>query len=171
MSGRRRLSGLAVTAAGLAVLAAGCGGSSSPRAAGAETSALAYTQCMRSHGVHDFPDPTQVPGGGIGFQIDGGAGSDLNRSDPTFENASQACRSELPGGSRSGASTQKIAEEVKWADCLRAHGVPSFPDPNAQGAFDSSKFNESSPAFETASNACKSLEAALGAVAAVPGHG
>jgi peptide-methionine (S)-S-oxide reductase len=39
---------------------------------------LAYTRCMRGHGVSDFPDPTTSPGGGVGIQINGGPGSDLN---------------------------------------------------------------------------------------------
>ena len=41
---------------------------------------------------------------------------------------------------------------------MRAHGLPGFPDPNSEGAFDSSRFDENSPAFQTASNACKSLQ-------------
>ena len=74
---------VAITAsAGLAMLAAACGGSpsshvaqrgstatqssSSPNGSGAAANAggskhaeaLGYSQCMRSHGITDFPDPT-----------------------------------------------------------------------------------------------------------------
>jgi hypothetical protein len=162
----RRPAAIIAALLGLAVLAAGCGGSNnhtpgSSASSGAVTAQfLAYTRCMRSHGVSDFPDPTSSPGGGVGIQINGGPGSDLNPDDPTFKAAKQACRALLPGGEQPPAlSAPKIAAEVKWARCMRSHGLPSFPDPNARGAFDSSKFDENSPAFQTAGNACQSLRA------------
>jgi hypothetical protein len=60
--------------------------------------------------------------------------------------------------------------ELQWARCLRAHGVPGFPDPNRSGAFDSSRFDDTSPAFQAAAKACASQQPA-GAVEAVPGRG
>jgi hypothetical protein len=127
---------------------------------------------MRSHGIHDFPDPTTSPGGGVGIEIHRASGSDLDRNNPRFMAANQACRSLEPGGSGTPQqSPQKIAAEVKWAHCMRAHGLPSFPDPDRQGAFDSSKFDESTPAFQSASTACQSLMKAVGAVPVHPGHG
>ena len=174
---------------GVAVLGAGCGGSNGPGVAGSSsnkgnhtsastsspggmmTQAVAYARCMRSHGVSDFPDPTPSQGGGVAFQISGGSGSDLNHNNPRFRAADHACRSLLAGGVEPPApSAQKIAAEVEWARCMRSHGLPSFPDPNAQGALDSSRFDDTSPAFQTASHACASLEP-TGPMAAVPGHG
>lgn len=94
-----------VTAAvmGLVLTAAGCGGSKSPGAAGGPSSAvfakfLAYSRCMRSRGISDYPDPTTSPGGGVAISRNGGPGSDLNRSNPGFKAASQACRSLAPNG-------------------------------------------------------------------------
>jgi len=162
----------------LATIAAGCGGSKSPDAAGGGGSSSvlakfeAYSNCMRGHGVPDFPDPTTSPGGGVSFQINGGPGSDLNHNNPSFMAADKACRSLLPGGGQAPAalSTQRIAAEVSWARCMRSHGLPRFPDPNSQGAFDSSKFDENSPAFQTASNACRSQQP-TGPTPVVPGRG
>jgi hypothetical protein len=173
----------------LALLAAGCGGSGNPGLAGPGSAGsnqarassgssgallarfLAYTHCMRSHGVHDFPDPN-TSGGGIAFEIHGGPGSDLNRTNPTFERATRTCRSLDPVGAQPPPqSAAKIAIEVKWARCMRSHGLPNFPDPNSQGAFDSSKFDENSPAFQAASNACKALDAEMGPTPVVPGRG
>ena len=165
---------------GLAVLAAGCGGSNGPgvpsaasdksnhtsasSSRGAMAQVLVYSQCMRSHGIADFPDPT-TSGGGASISVHGGPGSDLNRNNPTYEAAHQACRTLQPGGVQAPTvSPQKLAAEARWARCMRSHGLPSFPDPNGQGAFDRNKFDESSPAFQTASNACKSLMTALGAI-------
>ena len=175
--GRRPSLALKPTAiAGLlafSVLAAGCG-SNGPGSVGSgstKTQLRAYARCMRSHGVSDFPDPTPVPGGGFAFQMNAGPGSDLNHNDPTFKAANQACRALEPGGQRSAPPrAANIAAGLRWARCLRSHGVPSFPDPTSQGAFDSSKFDDSSPAFQTASRACKSAQP-TGPVSAVPGPG
>ncbi len=62
------------------------------------------------------------------------------------------------------------AAEFEWARCLRAHGVPRFPDPDHRGAFDSSRFDDRSPAFQAAARACAAQQPA-GAVEAVPGRG
>ena len=65
---------VAITALlGVAVLTVGCGGSGAPNASGSPSGgavarALAYTHCMRSHGVSNFPDPTAGSGGGVTFQ-------------------------------------------------------------------------------------------------------
>ncbi|HUC13830.1 MAG TPA: hypothetical protein VMS00_05200, partial [Acidimicrobiales bacterium] len=176
------------SAIGFAVLAAACGASNSPGVAGSGSiagghkpastgpsrgmaQALAYARCMRSHGVPDFPDPTPFPGGGIAFQINAGSGSDLNHNSPKFKRADQACHSQLPGGEQpSPLSSDKIAAEVKWALCMRSHGLPGFPDPDAQGSFDSSRFNGRSPVFQSASKSCKSLQP-TGSITAVPGSG
>jgi hypothetical protein len=50
---------------------------------------------------------------------------------------------------------------VAFAQCMRSHGVPSFPDP-VEGRVTmrggpNSALNPSSPQFKTASEACKSL--------------
>jgi hypothetical protein len=151
---------------GLTILAAGCGGSSGPGTTSSgsiKARDLAYSRCMRSHDVSDFPDPTISPGGAVAIQVNGGPGSDLNPHNPTFKAAKRACRALLPTEDQaSSIPAQKIAAELTWARCMRAHGVPSFPDPNSQGVFNRSKFNESSPAFQTASKACASLQAAVG---------
>jgi hypothetical protein len=45
-----------------------------------------FSQCMRAHGIPDFPDPS-----GSGFSIQAHAGSDLSPNNPTFQNASKLC--------------------------------------------------------------------------------
>jgi hypothetical protein len=158
---------------GFAVFAAGCGASSGSGSAGSgsiKAEFLAYSGCMRSHGVSDFPDPTTPAGGGVAFSIDGGPGSDLDPTNPKYKSANEACRAELPAGVQAPTPpSPKIAADVRWARCMRSHGVPSFPDPNNQGAFDSAEFKDTTPAFHTASKACTSLQP-TGAVAAVAGQ-
>jgi len=66
------------------------------------------------------------------------------------------------GGADSGATgatttTSAQANLVRLAECIRAHGVPHFPDPDAKGDF---VFGiDVSPAvWQKAVNACKDLE-------------
>ena len=172
---RRRSVPMKVTATfmallGVGLLAAGCGGKGSSGASGSSSGSqlaqgVAYASCMRSHAVSNFPDPTLGPGGGVTFQ------GTFDQKSSSYQAAAQACRSLRPGGGQvPPATSQKLGAEVKWAQCMRTHGVPGFPDPNAQGAFDSSKFDSTSSAFQSASQACKSLEP-TGVVQAVPGPG
>jgi hypothetical protein len=118
---------------------------------------------MRSHGVPNFPDPSTS--GGIGITLP----HSFNTRSPAYLAASRACHALAPVGHPATGSPDKIAAEVKVARCMRAHGDPSFPDPNGQSGFDRSKFDKSSPAFKTAANACKSLIAAMGSIPVAQG--
>jgi hypothetical protein len=63
----------------------------------AKAAALAFSACMRSHGVPKFPDPV-FSDGKTTLQLNGGPGSGLDPSSPKFKAAQEACRSKLPGG-------------------------------------------------------------------------
>jgi len=117
---------------------------------------LAYTHCMRAHGIEDFPDPTPGPNGhGGGFRSTVGPGSDLEPNNPRYEAANQACQALLPyGGSLPTPTAKQLAEEVKFAVCIRQHGFPAFPDPNGQGTFVVHNFPLSTPQFQSAQNTC-----------------
>lgn len=101
---------------------------SSPAANGKFAAWLAYSRCMRSHGMPNFPDPTQVAGGGI--QISGSR-SGINPNSPLYQSTQQACSRLLPNGGRPAAADQQ--RELTWmrhaSHCMRAHGFPGFPDP------------------------------------------
>lgn len=155
-----------------ALLAAGCG-SPTPAASSSGNRDLPkladYAKCMRGHGIEDFPDPVANPDGtGGGFNVSGGPGSDLDHDDPRFQAANKACQSLLPQPAVPPA--QRVAAAVKLARCLRSHGFPSFPDPDSQGAFDSSKF-DSSPQLEAAMKTCQSQSGDHGPIAVHPGSG
>jgi len=78
---------------------------------------------MRSHGVPNFPDPVAGPNG-ITF-------ANIGPNSPQLQRAEQACKSILPpdsGGSQAIPPAQQAAY-LKWAACIRAHGLPNFPDP------------------------------------------
>lgn len=86
---------------------------------------------MRSHGVPNFPDPNssgQIPGGKSTLEH-------LANSDSQYQAASQACQSLWPYQAASQAQQrQEMTDDLKFAQCMRSHGVPKFPDPtNSDG--------------------------------------
>jgi hypothetical protein len=123
-----------IAAAGLALLAAACGGSpgntSGTAGAGAATSAstgVAFTQCMHSHGIPDYPAPQ---GNGQLQKID--SGQQVGVSDAALRSAQTACGSLWPYQALTPVQQQReLAEDVKFAQCMRAQGLPKFPDPTA----------------------------------------
>ncbi len=93
--------------------------------------ALKFSECMRSNGIANFPDP-QSSGG---IQI--GSSSGIDPQSPQFQAAQKACRKYFPVPDLSKAQiAQHEAEALEFAKCMRANGVPNFPDPQfgANGA-------------------------------------
>jgi hypothetical protein len=166
---RRFLVAAFATLAG-AAFAAGCGGSSSgPGVASAGTtpqttvaptnqhaSPLAFSQCMRTHGVADFPDPDSQ--GRIGIQA--GPGTDLNPNNPQFQAAQQACQSLRPPPAP-GAGKATLQDGLKFSQCMRAHGLKDFSDPTPAGGGQGITINfggdldPNSPTFQAAQKACE----------------
>jgi hypothetical protein len=68
--------------------------------------ALAFSACMRNHGLPDFPDPS-FSGGGVRLSLRAGPGSDVNPSSPTFQAAQRACQGHLPGNLGGGSTGGK----------------------------------------------------------------
>jgi hypothetical protein len=86
---------------------------------------LAYSRCMRAHGVSDFPDPDSQ--GRILIQ---GAASGVDPKSPTYQNAQKACQSKQPKPTAA-QQAQAQAQALRVAQCMRAHGIKDFPDPPA----------------------------------------
>lgn len=134
----------------------GAAGSAKDRA-----QALQYAQCMRAHGVPNFPDPSIGPNGGYGFKIT--PANHLDTGSPQFLAADKTCRKLLPNGGRMTAAEQAkaMAQALKFSQCMRTHGVPSFPDPQAVNGGISVRLgpgaNPSSPQFQAAQKACRAL--------------
>jgi hypothetical protein len=69
-----------------------------------------------------------------------------------------ACGSSHTTSTATGARSDSPA--LKFADCMRAHGVPSFPDPGGGGGginLADTGINPQSPAFKSARRACARL--------------
>jgi hypothetical protein len=105
----------------------------------------------------------------MGQSVRFGAGNNINQDSPRFVSASTTCKRLVPdGGVPSPAQIQAlIAQMVKNAECMRAHGVTNFPDPtvNVPGmlaGFSLKGLDPNSPQFQAAQKACQRL-APLGA--------
>jgi hypothetical protein len=184
--GRSRLErtafrGLALVAVlGLSLLAAACGdaGSSGAKVAQVGTTSstkgsgssnasgsgnpTAYSACMRSHGVPNFPDPDSkgrilITGGRDNNQLTG-----VDTNSQQFRAAARACRKLQPKGGRLTAAQQAKSQQaqLKFAQCMRSHGVPKFPDPKAGGALTlgtKAGVDPNTPQFAAALRTCKKL--------------
>ena len=138
--------------------AAGTGGSTATK----YEAALSYVDCMRSHGVPNFPDPSADGQINIDFAYGGKDGSPasagIDRMSPQYISADQSCRHLLPGGVPTPAQDQKaLAKELKFAQCMRSHGVPNFPDPTNAGVVHLIGVDQSSPQFQSAGKTCEAL--------------
>lgn len=122
--------------AGVAVLGAGCGSAAPPANTGQGSngpgaSAYRYADCMRSHGVSNFPNPRVSVDGDRVSVMQAVPASDA--AAPKFKSAQKACQGIIPApGSEPDQQGHRLAF-LAFARCMRAHGMSSFPDPNAQG--------------------------------------
>ena len=130
----------------LALLTVACGGSNSPGAAGRGspgnsivTSAVAYSACMRSHGVPSYPDP------GSDGNLPKGSAQAFGISNSQYQAAERACRHLLPSSDTGFTASltqcletgdcphdvvqRALTEGLRFARCMRNQGVPNWPDP------------------------------------------
>jgi hypothetical protein len=181
-----------VVLASAALLVAGCGGSSSPgvahlasstsgrspadgagksstkpeSGASAQQKMVAYSRCMRSHGVPEFPEPSE----GhllIHSSVRNGHVTGVNPRSPQFQAAQRVCEKLMPEGGRPSAAQTAKAQEgaLRLSRCMRTHGVPNFPDPSFSGggvrvtlkAGGANGIDPSSPRFKAAQKTCQSL--------------
>jgi hypothetical protein len=113
-------------------------------------SLLAYSHCMRSHGVTNFPDP-DAQGQFPPFHSDSAASKQASLS------ANDACKNLLRSGATEGTPhdrQEKFAFALKVARCLRLHGFPKFPDPPDQ-SLSGVGIDPNSTEFQTAETACE----------------
>lgn len=110
---------------------------------------LAFSRCVRAHGVPDFPDPD-----GSGHLPPGG--KEIAQSSPGFAAAQNACAHLLSSGAGTAQQRgQKFAFALTVARCLRRHGFPAFPDPTASGQAVPPGIDPRSPRFHAAQSACQ----------------
>jgi hypothetical protein len=124
---RPHLPATALAVAGCAVVLGACGSSGGSQRSVAASAGIKFSDCMRSHGVPNFPDP----GSGGGIQINSSSG--INPQSPAFQSAQKACAKLGPGGGplRGPVSEARKLQMLRLSECMRRHGLSSFPDPTS----------------------------------------
>lgn len=167
--------GVAAAAAGVVIFAAGCGSGGSPNPPGAPGSQpsssagktiyqekLRYAQCMRKHGITNFPDPKSNGDIVITSQ------DNVNQNSPQYAAASTTCMKALPNGGQAAPSQvqQELSQGIRHSQCMRAHGISNYPDPTESDGQISISMNSGngpgqidtkSPQYQAAQKACQSL--------------
>jgi hypothetical protein len=171
-----------IAMASVALLTAACSGSpsststdgSSNARGSANSQLVAYSQCMRSNGVPNFPDPA----GGVPPKV---TAQELGVSSSRLQVAQGACQHLLPatGGSLTASSLQQcylagvcpqalvqqaLSAGREFAQCMRSHGAPDWPDPtlDSQGRplFNINVPRPPPPQISTAGDECTRLDPA-----------
>ena len=154
-----------IVMAALALLATACGSSPSSTGSGgssnaggsvtsqaASSNAVAFSHCMRSHGVPTFPDPTR---GGVPKVTP----QQVGVSDSVFQAAQRACAQLLQPSQAQ--APQIMAGMLNFARCMRSHGVPKWPDPTTdstgQPIFNIPGINPDSPQVSNVADGCTHL--------------
>ena len=101
-----------------------------------------WAACMRSHGDPNQADPTitvnkliSIPWNGAAIP---GGYNGTNQGGQGNLGPGQYCRAYLAAAQaalRGGRQVERpgLAAQVKFAECMRANGVPDYPDPGANG--------------------------------------
>jgi hypothetical protein len=124
-----------------------------------------WAQCLRDHGVAGMADPTVNSQGQMQLKLPDGV------SPQTFSAANQACQSYQQAAAQAANGGKPLPKPdptklLNYSKCMRAHGLPDFPDPGAHGleisAGPNSDLNPNSPTFQAAQKACQSKQPGLG---------
>lgn len=156
-----RIAAAFIATIGLILLAAACGGSPSTNNSGDSSNTsgatnaheVAFSRCMRSSGVTNYPDPNTS---GV---IPKESAQELGVSGSKFQSAQRSCQHLLPNGGNgpNQAEMQQVkAQGLKFAECMRSHGV-ALPDPGSDGQIPDPStvgLNQGSSSFEAANQAC-----------------
>jgi hypothetical protein len=155
-----RVAGVVAALAVTALLAA-CGSASYSSGSGPSTQhqkIAAFTQCMRGRGQSNFYVTQQsASNSSRGLQsLDFTGGKP---GSPQYKSAMAACTHLLAGNPPPAATKQQIDSAVKSAQCMHAHGFPSYPEPVVQNGQIlmvplPSSIDASSPQFLAAAATC-----------------
>ena len=101
----------------------------------AREKAVKFAECIRAHGVSDFPDPNATGDFDYGVSV----------TPAVWKQATTACKDLQPPGTLSSKRTPKQqSASLRFAQCVRDHGVKDFPDPvNGEPLIDTYKIPSS----------------------------
>jgi hypothetical protein len=99
---------------------AGTASSGATKKLSARDKAVKFAECIRAHGVSDFPDPNEKNQFEYGVSV----------TPAVWTKATTACKDLQPPGTLSGKRTPKQqSASLRFAQCIRDNGVKDFPDP------------------------------------------
>jgi hypothetical protein len=116
-------------------------------------------QCLRANGMPNLPDPRFDSNGEPQFP-----GGDPGDPPPQAERACRPIYDRLPPSRGDTANRDRPPTDIpallRFARCMRAHGVPDFPDPKPDGTFPvagTSLARGKTPQHIRAGQACRQL--------------
>lgn len=129
----------------------------------------AAAECIRHHGIPGYQEPVLTPGG----QVYSDRRSIENASRSAQDAADHAChslatRAGFDPTNEPPAPPALVAAGVKAAECMRANGLPNFPDPTARSPYTPAhgfgiqgnaipSGGKQNPIYQQAAAACRSL--------------
>jgi len=152
--------GVVVLLAGLAGCSASGGSAGATTTTSGQQAAAAvlreFVRCARANGMPNLPDP----------QIDSNGRADFPNGTPeppaSVRRACQSIYDRLPPSARD--ETERPPADMqallRYARCMREHGMADFPDPQADGRFPlpPSLRGGKTPSFQRAMQACRQLD-------------
>jgi hypothetical protein len=152
--------GVVLLLGGLAGCSASGGSAGATTTTGGQRDAAAVWRelvaCARANGMPNLPDP----------QIDSNGRADFPNGTPdppaSVRRACQSIYDRLPASARDEQERPPadIQALLRYARCMREHGVADFPDPDAAGDFRASagSTDPKTPSFQRAMQACRQLD-------------
>jgi hypothetical protein len=148
----------------MVVLISACGSSAPAGTSGGDPTATAhakavkFAECIRSNGVSEFPDPNSS--GQFAYGIPSQS-SPLDPSSAAWQHAIGACKTlEPPTFMPTSFTPTQRSARLKFAQCVRANGVPDFPDPTATGPLIDVSHASSIPGLQATIQKCIRLNPA-----------
>ena len=113
----------------------------------------AMVACFRAHGMPDWPDPNYDPRDGR-WHLDG---------PPIKAETRQACASVMPQAvPAEPIPSARFHDLLQYAQCVRANGIPQWPDPGVDGVYVTNLDPKHDPAFAAVGDACDEYLASSG---------
>jgi hypothetical protein len=130
------------------LVAGGCQSGGAKASPGASPSAMSdtqlltigreYAQCIRDHGIPNYPDPV-VDSGRLAMppDADGGSAKQALQGNQAAQDACRSILDRLPASARKDhpPTPEELQQMLRFSQCVREHGVPEWPDPTNDGVF------------------------------------
>jgi hypothetical protein len=135
-------------------VASSAGNSGPPPSPALAKAQLAYSECIRNHGIPRFPDP-QASGGFPSGSLD-----DIDQNSPQYLAAEKDCAAQAKAADMAPPTKAQqeahMAVMLKISACMQHDGFPNFPDLTSEGGFAISpgQLDMDTPQYAAAAKKC-----------------